>query len=68
MIVKISHIYKSTCLNPGKTALTKSPRQTKNFYTPSKNYCDFLHCDIGFGPVTAHGDINYCILFIDKAT
>ena len=41
---------------------------TKTPSTPSKTYGDVVHCDISFGPVTAHGGINYCILFVDKAT
>ena len=35
---------------------------------PIKTYSNVVHCDIVFGPVTAYGGINYCILFVDKTT
>ena len=41
---------------------------TKVPSSPSKHYGDVIHCDIGFGPTMSHGGINYCILFVDKAT
>ena len=49
-------------------ASMESKRHNVTLFPPSKNYGQVFHCSIGFGPVTAHGGVNYALIFVDKAT
>ena len=66
--VQISHIDKSPKLNAGEKKPIKSPNMNKIPSPHSKKYGDIIHCNMGFGPVTVHDGVNYCLLFVDKAT
>eukprot|EP00957_Ditylum_brightwellii_P012102 914552-Ditylum_brightwellii.AAC.1 len=53
--VRLQHLERSPQLHPGKVASLKASSRTKEPSTSPKHFGEVLHCNIGFGPVRAHG-------------
>ena len=52
----------------GHTATMRSKRRNTKQPTKTYAYSDVWHMDIGFGPTSAIGGIQYCLMLIDKST